>query len=73
MGRGIVRGRAWESRETGKVGGNGRGEAKFGKGESSECLPIRPSIRTSMGYGRGTTGAMRLRVMGSEGRPGGGK
>ena len=33
MGRGIVRGRAWESRETGKVGGSGRGEVKFGKGE----------------------------------------
>jgi hypothetical protein len=36
MGRGIVRGRAWESRETGKVGGSGRGEVKFGKGERAE-------------------------------------
>jgi hypothetical protein len=36
MGIGEVRGRAWESRETGKGGGSGRGEAKFGKGERAE-------------------------------------
>jgi hypothetical protein len=36
IGRGDVRGRDWESRETGKGGGRGMGELKLGKGERGE-------------------------------------
>ena len=53
MGRGEVRGRAWESRETGNGGGIGRGEAKSRKGERAKGVcpsdPVSELIFGGMG------------------------